>query len=203
MKVCTVSGCEKKMKSRGLCPMHLYRWQKTGDTGPAAPFITPKNLHKTCTIEGCDKPHYAHGYCDMHNDRVRKTGDPGPPGPVVNRKPQSGCDRLGCDAPHYAKGLCKIHYATEKARDRKARKRRLHVEPVSLTRLAQRDNFICGICGSDVDMSLKHPHPQSPTVDHVIPLIKQGEHSYANTQLAHLRCNLSERHDGPTKRAIA
>ena len=49
---------------------------------------------------------------------------------------------------------------------------------------------ICGICGRPVDKSLKYPDPMSPTVDHIIPVSKNGDPvSLDNLQLAHRACN--------------
>ena len=48
---------------------------------------------------------------------------------------------------------------------------------------------ICGICGKPVDMSLKYPHPMSPTVDHIIPCNRGGSDDLENLQLAHRKCN--------------
>lgn len=49
---------------------------------------------------------------------------------------------------------------------------------------------ICGICGQEVDFSLKFPHPRSPCIDHIIPVSKGGHPSdLANLQLAHMWCN--------------
>lgn len=49
---------------------------------------------------------------------------------------------------------------------------------------------ICGICGNPVDKSLKWPNPLSPTVDHIIPVIKGGHPTdLHNLQLAHWCCN--------------
>lgn len=48
----------------------------------------------------------------------------------------------------------------------------------------------CGICGHLVDFSLKVPHPMSATVDHIIPVAKNGHPSdIDNLQLAHWTCN--------------
>lgn len=48
----------------------------------------------------------------------------------------------------------------------------------------------CGICGHQVDFSLKVPHPMSATVDHIIPVAKNGHPSdISNLQLAHWTCN--------------
>jgi len=48
----------------------------------------------------------------------------------------------------------------------------------------------CGICGHPVDFSLKVPHPMSATIDHIIPVAKNGHPSdIDNLQLAHWTCN--------------
>lgn len=57
------------------------------------------------------------------------------------------------------------------------------VEDVYVEALFERDNGLCGICGLLVTQT-------DWSVDHVVPLSKGGEHSYANTQLTHLICNV-------------
>lgn len=56
------------------------------------------------------------------------------------------------------------------------------VEEVHGLVLLERHDGLCGICGEDVD-------PLDFHIDHVVPLIRGGEHSYANTQPAHPLCN--------------
>lgn len=49
---------------------------------------------------------------------------------------------------------------------------------------------VCGICGKPVDKSLRYPDPMSPTVDHIIPVSRNGDPtSLDNLQLAHRYCN--------------
>ena len=49
---------------------------------------------------------------------------------------------------------------------------------------------VCAICGLPVDTSLKFPDPYSPSVDHIIPIIKGGDPANPdNLQLTHLVCN--------------
>jgi 5-methylcytosine-specific restriction endonuclease McrA len=82
-----------------------------------------------------------------------------------------------------------------KQKVRKARNRRVYVEAVSLAVLRERDGSTCRICGEPVGFALRPPDPGSATIDHVVALARGGDHSYRNTQLAHLRCN-SEKGSG-------
>lgn len=63
------------------------------------------------------------------------------------------------------------------------------IEEVDSWEVFSRDNWICGICGESVSPEIKFPEDMSPSLDHVIPISKGGEHSYSNTRLAHLVCN--------------
>jgi 5-methylcytosine-specific restriction endonuclease McrA len=60
-----------------------------------------------------------------------------------------------------------------------------------VTFLRARDNGTCGICGGQVTDTTG---PMRPSIDHKIPLRPDagppGEHTLANVQLAHYRCNL-------------
>lgn len=73
---------------------------------------------------------------------------------------------------------------------RRAAKRGAYVEDVSTGVVAARDKWRCRLCGKKVNKSLRHPHPMAQSLDHVIPISRGGEHSYANTQLVHLICNV-------------
>jgi 5-methylcytosine-specific restriction endonuclease McrA len=65
---------------------------------------------------------------------------------------------------------------------RRARKLRRFVEDVESAVVLERSAGLCGICGLPVNPTRFH-------IDHIIPLSRGGEHSYANTQAAHPRCN--------------
>jgi len=64
----------------------------------------------------------------------------------------------------------------------------MFVEHVDPWVLLKRDKGRCGICGKKVD-------PLNFHIDHVIPL-DPGEHSYANTQVAHPVCNMQKHRKG-------
>jgi 5-methylcytosine-specific restriction endonuclease McrA len=72
------------------------------------------------------------------------------------------------------------HYATRRARVRNA-----FVEFVDREVVFERDRGVCGICGAPSD-------PANWQLDHVVPLARGGEHSYANTQVSHPFCNQSK-----------
>jgi len=73
--------------------------------------------------------------------------------------------------------------SSERERLRKARLRHdQFIENVDRVVVLSRAEGLCGICGEPVDPTAFH-------VDHIVPLSRGGEHSYANTQPAHPRCN--------------
>ena len=55
--------------------------------------------------------------------------------------------------------------------------------------LVERDGTSCALCGEDVDLTVKWPHGDAPTRDHVIPHSLGGSDDPSNLQLAHARCN--------------
>lgn len=88
---------------------------------------------------------------------------------------------------------CLIRWKKEKKHEyrlaRRALKRSAYVEPVRRLELYERDGYTCHICSKPLEMDKKAPHPLSPTVDHVIPLARGGEHSMKNCKAAHFICN--------------
>ena len=63
------------------------------------------------------------------------------------------------------------------------------VELVDPQAVFERDGWKCGICGRAVNRRAVVPHDGAPTLDHVVPLSKGGEHSMKNVQCAHFLCN--------------
>lgn len=88
-----------------------------------------------------------------------------------------------------ARRLARPDVTREKNQKRRARLLNAFVENVDLRLVWDRDEGMCKICELPVDPDLKWPHKMSKTLDHIVPLSKNGEHSYANVQLAHAVCN--------------
>src|ERR1019366_1546951 len=72
----------------------------------------------------------------------------------------------------------------ERGRANKARRRGAQVrERVDRWVVWDRDKGVCQLCLLPADPNYWH-------LDHILPIIKGGEHSYANTQVTHPICNL-------------
>jgi hypothetical protein len=75
-------------------------------------------------------------------------------------------------------------------RKRRARLAGVKREPYTTASIAERDGYLCSLCGERVDVDLKYPHPGSASVDHILPLSLGGDDTLANVALACLCCNL-------------
>jgi 5-methylcytosine-specific restriction endonuclease McrA len=53
-----------------------------------------------------------------------------------------------------------------------------------------RDDWICRICHRSIGRHYRFPDGLSASLDHVIPISKGGDHTRANVQSTHLRCNM-------------
>lgn len=131
-------------------------------------------------------------YCDARPCRTAKYH--------AKQATRPRCSELGCGSPVIAKGLCGSHYSKvwrsenlDRSRDnrraRKARVRDAFVEPVLASEVFERDGWICGLCSSPIPRDAVWPDLLSPSVDHIVPLSRGGEHSMANVQASHLSCN--------------
>lgn len=55
----------------------------------------------------------------------------------------------------------------------------------------------CGICGGEIDYTIKSPDPESFEVDHIVPMARGGADVLANKQASHRRCNRTKWHSLP------
>lgn len=80
-----------------------------------------------------------------------------------------------------------------KAKERAAKRRGAgNTSPFSTAEIAERDGWMCGICGGRIPKRAKHPDGRSLSIDHIVPLSEGGDHVPSNVQVAHLKCNLSK-----------
>lgn len=121
-------------------------------------------------MQDCDGLVAGRGLCNKHWLRWKRTGDP-----LRLRSRWDGHQRL--------------EQADKEAR-RRARKAAVEYEHVNRAVVLDRDGWRCGICGGVIEAALTYPHPESASLDHIVPLASGGAHTYRNTQAAHLVCNL-------------
>lgn len=93
----------------------------------------------------------------------------------------------------------KVGYTDSKRRGdqrRRAAKLGAVTERFDAREVYERDGWRCGICSRRVKPALVWPHPMSASLDHIVPLSRHGDHTRANTRLAHLRCNIRRSNRG-------
>lgn len=77
-KVCSVDGCNKASRARGMCVMHYRRWRIHGDvtTKLVPSYVRPPFVSPSCSVDGCELPSTRRGWCTLHYQRWRNQGDP-------------------------------------------------------------------------------------------------------------------------------
>lgn len=68
-----------------------------------------------------------------------------------------------------------------------------------LIKYGKANDIPCAICNYPIDYSLRYPNPMAVTVDHIIPISRNGHPTDMNNlQLAHFRCNIVKADNLPT-----
>lgn len=161
---------------------------------------------RMCSWCGEPLPLEAHGTSKYHDEcrRQRKNAR-------SRDNARAACSQGDCSRPVRARGMCSMHWKRwyrsegtakpepwdDRRRDNHHRRRaRLkgarNADKVLLADLIVRDDSTCQLCGEPIDLTLEWPNPMYRSIDHRIPISRGGEHSLENTQLAHLRCNISK-----------
>ena len=99
--------------------------------------------------------------------------------------------------------ISNVEYCSDKCRrkghgaNRHIKRAKLHgcewETGVTLKQLIKRDGLRCAICGEMCDINDRSwgngTGPRYPSMDHIIPIAKGGNHTWDNVQVAHLICN--------------
>ena len=110
-ETCTIDGCQKPTRARGVCVMHWQRWRRHG-----SPLWTPPPPQLVCSIGGCLRPHYGRGWCKAHYELWRTWGTTDGAPPVELRcPPELLCSAPRCVSPHEVHGYCRRHAANPPA----------------------------------------------------------------------------------------
>lgn len=178
---CSIKDCPNRAVARTWCKAHYGLWRKYGDPYGAAPRA------RCAWPRGCDKEvvisRSQSGLCAYHLTRAWKKAHPD----LVNASNQRYSAKNPDKVAAWGKKWSDAHpdKRAEYAAARQARLLGQFVERVYRSVVFKRDKGICGICHKPVDPSDWH-------LDHIIPISRGGEHSYANVQVTHPFCNVSK-----------
>jgi hypothetical protein len=185
-----------------MCSKHYTRWHKTVGTGfkkRQGAALTEKTCAQ-CKETKSTAEFYSLGqtYCaDCQRSNKRSTY-------VATNLPLPACFCVECGEKF--RPWRRTTYTCSDACSDMRRRRFNRIEaPVSraLRKLAQvevvdpavvfdRDDWICQLCHTDIPREAVWPDVMSATMDHIKPLSVGGEHSYANCQASHFKCNASK-----------
>jgi len=107
-----------------------------------------------------------------------------------------GCDVVGTNVNGRGRSVCDqcgIHHGTFKAR---ARLYGVRYEHVDRTAVYARDGWRCQLCGRKTlrrgirNKNTRRLHPRTPSIDHITPMSRGGDHVESNCQCACLSCNV-------------
>lgn len=215
--LCKADGCNKNSHVKGFCNQHYLMWKKHGDPLAGAyrmPFkkaIDHGDGTRTCTkcmerlpnssfhkdknasdglramCKKCRIEHVKGWYKENLVERRMKQ--------TTRRRNNIEVERTK-DNERYARDREKrIALATEHSHRRKARKLNTVVEKgISILSLKKIHGTKCYYCQKEMDFSKgvgRKFNNDMATIEHLIPLSRGGEHTFANTVLACRFCNIS------------
>ncbi len=159
-----------------------------------APRPKPTPTERTC--EWCGAPFIPRGRqkcCSTYCTARAYDRDHRPPlgaWPLVYSE-CSSCGALKVRAAHHRHtDLCQpCARAARKSRDRSRRRGATTTETFTLREIADRDGWICHLCGKHVADVEYNYRRTDPTLDHLIPVSEGGRHERSNVRLAHMACN--------------
>lgn len=205
---CSIDGCEKPVLARGWCSAHWTRWKRHGD--PLGGGTPRQPLGDRCQADDeCPNPPFSRGMCATHWRRDKAKNDPeGYEEHLAQRREWHAANPDKVAATRKRSREKHIESANRRSAEWRERnadrvlannwtaRRRSYgltediIDMVSADILFERDGGVCQICKEAIDPDAKYPSPEVFTVDHVIPVVDpRSEHSYANTQSSHWRCN--------------
>lgn len=111
MVVCSISGCGRDAKKRGLCNKHYLHVKRKGElemhVGPGRGHHAPPERLSCPGVTACGKTESARGLCNACYQKRRAVGLLAKV-PIVNAGKK--CAASGCANPAQAGGYCQTHY---------------------------------------------------------------------------------------------
>lgn len=175
---CSFEDCDRPRHARDLCAIHDHQFKRTGRLWAIRGWATEAN----CIVCGRARAPGMRQFCSGACRYLWRT--------YVGDVPQIvGCVLCGSaidlNALRVGRGR-RVRSDIRICRDCRVASRKYRV---SARQLAARDGAICGICGEEVDMTIRMPDRRCASVDHVIPRARGGKNDPTNLQLAHFICN--------------
>lgn len=218
-QVCSVEGCSSAWIARGLCNKHYLRWKNHGDPlggkpGPAVHRVVDhEDGTRTCTVCALQLPITAfdvdrsatggrRSHCKAcRSARMKAWYEANQPRQLTRhqeRKAQNRDRVRQQDTERYYRHREKrIDLATQSVHARRQRQRSANwVRGISVRSLRKRDGDLCCYCGITMTFTTisrasgAQYIPTKATIEHVIPLSRNGDHSWENTKLCCWQCNI-------------
>lgn len=182
---CMHDNCDKPHDAKGLCSAHLTNLRRHGTPNPRkrGEVVDGKKICNDCAEDKPLSEFYPAGKSIAPRCK---------PCSAVHARAYRE-SRIELVREQFRNSAAKrANQRRDTAKKRRAALRSVRIEDVSALEVYDRGNWICGLCEAPIPRVTVWPHPLSPSVDHIQPISLGGEHSYANTQPAHLTCNMSK-----------
>ena len=98
----------------------------------------------------------------------------------------------------YCDRTCSDMWRETRARQGQVKRFKKASAPNIVARLYYKHDGLCGICKETIDLTMKHPHKMSLSIDHILPISKGGNNFQSNLQPTHLICNMLKSDKIPT-----
>ena len=184
---CALEECEKPAKTRNLCqPHYMSNYAAQPGAGDVDPAKACKKCQEIKPIEEFTLLLKDGLRRDIRcKDCVRAVQRANPKKADRNRD----WERKQWADQESAFAVARRPYLRGIRHQRRARLRGNSAERFKHADVFARDGYICQLCGGKIDQALEYPHPESRSIDHILPIARGGGHTFANVQAAHLRCN--------------
>lgn len=200
---CSVDGCLKPHRAKGLCATHYNRQHQPNRHRKV--MVACTWCKRSCLKDAGRAERYGNLFCSLAcRDRYRawrggalfcRAAWPGladqpaivlpPPAPLFGFKVTcKACGKIVWRTfrTAYCADACEAVHRLTRLGNR-------FIDPAERQRIYERDGGRCGICKELVPLDVWVPHPLAFTIDHVIPRSEGGDDEPANLRPAHFLCN--------------
>lgn len=201
-RTCTVVGCTKPHRAKGYCSTHYNqrlqpnRHVRERDCAACGKrYVTTRTNGRFCSLDCAHAESHARKaligplpWTPRGNTTVARLGGQWVSGPCATCGEHFTARLVGTN-PRYCSDLCSRRAHDSRYRDTYGTGYQKWITPKRRFAIYERDNWTCQICAQPVDRTLPFNDDWAPSLDHITPRSKGGDHSDANLRLAHRLCN--------------